>query len=533
MATLNLGRVRLNFKGNFVDLDGQNLVFFDAVTYAGSLYAVKVQNVVVNDTDSGNRPPTTTGQSSFIKITEGVTFTGLWSADSSAESDRIYYQNEIVRYGATSYIALQEVPKGRSNPNTEVINNTGYWSELVKGFGNYVPNFNGTQELSIGDIFRWQGSVYLTTDEVVLAGKTPSTDPDSFDRLDNGLAPQGKFEAGRQYNFLDTVNFHGKTYAVIEPYGTTNQPIEISNGEINPDWELLTEGFEYAGELLPGLVEGYYPNDVVTFEGGVYIVIEKTYQYQTPITSPEKFDVLIPNDSVRGTDFNVDGFIVRENGSLVVDTTTYLAENQNIILTGDVTGSGKTNIDLTIAVESITDKPIASAALTRQGSTKVLAAVDPGDGNLVLRQINPNDVLTGVVITFNDTNGIERLVDEIGTDATLSLNQKAISTLPTIGTQLDGLPDLVSGDEFLIRDDSDNTLKSLSYQQLLEKINAQITGPIGAGDSTVSGVITFPALLDTPTTYIGQANSFVKVNQAENALEFVEDDIFLQILVYG
>ena len=66
MATLNLGRVRLNFKGEYSTLNGTDLEFFDAVTHSGSLYVVTATGITtVVDTDSGNRPPSTTGQSSL------------------------------------------------------------------------------------------------------------------------------------------------------------------------------------------------------------------------------------------------------------------------------------------------------------------------------------------------------------------------------------------------------------------------------------------------------------------------------------
>ena len=71
MATLNLGRVRIVFKGDFAANNGVTLEFFDAVTYGGSLYLVTANTVVVDDSDTGNRPPTVAGQASFLKITQG------------------------------------------------------------------------------------------------------------------------------------------------------------------------------------------------------------------------------------------------------------------------------------------------------------------------------------------------------------------------------------------------------------------------------------------------------------------------------
>ena len=79
MATLNLGRVRLKFRGDFDQLNGQSLVFFDAVTFNGSLFVVTDSAGVTVNTNaaSGNQPPKSSS-TAFTKITEGFKFHSTW-----------------------------------------------------------------------------------------------------------------------------------------------------------------------------------------------------------------------------------------------------------------------------------------------------------------------------------------------------------------------------------------------------------------------------------------------------------------------
>jgi len=523
MATLNLGRVRLNFVGEFADNNGQTLVFFDAVTHAGSLYVVKTASVVVDDSDTGNRPPTTAGATDFLRISSGIEFSGEWEGDSGGDSARIYYKNEVVRYGPNSFIALQEVPIGRTNPFLEVVNNTGYWKDLVKGFGNYIPGYDGTQNTTAGDIVRWNGNLYLGLAEGD-PGKTPTTDPDLFDRIDGGLTVKGLYQSGTVYENREVVTFHGNTYVVVAALSTSNQPVNQYTGDIDPDWELLTTGFNYVGYY--NVLGRYYPNDVVSFNGGLYACIELAAPGQAPSNVPEKYTEIIPSDVLREGDFQFDGFLKRTDGNFGIDSNTYLTGNESISITGEGSGSGSTSINFSLTVDAITNQTVATESEAGNSNTKIFGAVDVGGGNFELRQIDPSYIHPDLFTDFLTTQGIERATGETGPQVTLGLNEKVISTLSNV-TETNNVADIFSGDKFMFRDTISQTLKSVTYQQLLEKINTQITGP------NVQGVTNFRALIDTPSSYTGYENGYVRVNSSGNALEFVEDDIFVQILVFG
>jgi len=523
MATLNLGRVRMVFKGDFESYNGQQLEFFDAVTFAGSLYVVKVETVTVDDSDNGNRPPTPNGQASFLQITEGVSFLGAWSEDQTGLSDRIYYKNQIVQYGPNTFIALQTVPIGRANPNVDLYTGSGYWEVLAKGFGNYIPNFNSTQDLDPGDIISYDSTVWLAI-ETVAVGENPSTDPDKFERLDGRLDPKGNWQAGTLYETSDVVVFHGTTYVVIAP-STSNKPVN-QTGDINQDWQLLVQGFDWVGEFDPTSYEGYYKGDIVVYDTSTYVVLEKTQFQQNPYNTPTKFQLLLNGDSLQESDFTVDGFLVRKDAVITIDENTYLQENQNINLTGDATGSGKTNIAVTLTVDAVINQSTATESETNALQTTFLGAIETAPNTFELRKFSPELIRADLPNDFTPDGGIERISSETGPFVTLGLNDKIIANLDGT-TETNLVPDLDAADQFMYRDAANETLQSISYQQLVNKLNTQIVG------SNVDGVTNFRALIDTPNSYAGFKGGYLRINQAENAIEFAEDDILLQILIFG
>lgn len=523
MATLNLGRVRMAFKGEYSALNGTTLEFFDAVTYGGSLYVVTATTVVVDDSDTGNRPPTTNGQASFLRITTGVQFIGQWSDSGNGTSDVIYYENQIVKYGPNTFIALQEVPTGRPSPIVDYNNNAGYWQILAKGFGNYVPNFNADKQLDPGDMVTYDGTLWLAVD-VVSVGESPDTDPNKFDRLDGRLDPKGQWTSGVLYELSDTVIFHGSTY-VVTADTTSDKPVD-QFGNIDPDWEQLVQGFDWVGEYDPTSYEGYYKGDILVYNESTYVVLERVAFQQNPSNTPSKFQLLVSGDALQESDFTTDGFLVRQNAIITVDTNTYLQENQNITLSGDIIGSGKTSIATSLTVDAIVNQSLATSGEYADPNTTILGAVDTGGGNYELRKLDPNNFRPELPADFDNSEGIERVSLTTGPTVTLGVNDKIIGNLPTV-TETNLVADIANADALMVRDFSTQELYKITWGQLIIKINDSITG------NQVDGVTNFRALLDTPNSYAGLGGGYLRVNEAENAIEITEDDFFLQILAFG
>lgn len=282
MASLNLGRVRINFKGQYEDFDGQTLLFYDAVTFAGSLYVVKVDSVIVDDSDTGNRPNTTTGSTSFLKISDGVEYKGSW------QSGINYYKNQIVFYSSSTYIAVNNVPNNRNNPQAEINANTDYWQYVARSFGVYIDNYDGASALAESNIVSYNGSLYISLASIA-STQNPSTNPELFSVLAAGYNQKNTYVLGTSYFYRDVVSFHGISYVVTNQLGTSVQPIDSGTGLLNNDWKILTKGFNWVGNYDPTLVDGYYPGDVISYDNSVYLVIVRATTGENPDNTTGKF----------------------------------------------------------------------------------------------------------------------------------------------------------------------------------------------------------------------------------------------------
>lgn len=332
MATLNLGRVRINFRGDFESLHNETLVWYDAVTFRGSLYLVLAKELKVAVGDYGNNPTLSGNDNNYLLLAKGISYGGEW------EQGKTYYENEIVKYGGSTYIALKTIPKHLDTPQRESINKTGYWVELASGIGRYVPGYDGSIGLTNTDMVTWKSTLYMAIEDTA-PSQTPTTDPDKFDVIASGINPAGQWNSMNLYSFRDTVIFHGCSYVVINELGTAKQPLDSFTGNIDPDWELLSKGLNFVGPYDP-IHSGYYPGDVVTHQQSVYSVISKTHAGESPQGAPSKYTKIISSSSIMLEDLiNIDSTGLT-NGSILQYEDGMWKTINHIEDTGDLSISG-------------------------------------------------------------------------------------------------------------------------------------------------------------------------------------------------
>lgn len=336
MATLNLGRVRIEFRGNFEELGGEELVWYDAVTFRGSLYVVVSRDpikVVVGD--SGSHPQNPSFSQYYTQLAEGITYAGTWV------QGKKYYKNEIVKYGGSTYIALQMVPIHLDTPQKESIGETGYWVELASGIGKYIPDYDGVMALHNTDMVTWNGTLFMAKQDIPRF-ENPTTHPEKFEVVAAGFKPAGTWSSLSKYSFRDTVMFHGCQYVVVNELGTLKQPINEITGKVEADWQLMTKGLNYVGIYDP-LHNGYYPGDVVTFGRDAYAVFEKTIAGEGPedAHSMHKYTKIIASSNIRLEELiNIDSTNMVNGSLLQFYDGDWVATNHVENNTGDLTISG-------------------------------------------------------------------------------------------------------------------------------------------------------------------------------------------------
>ena len=337
MATLNLGRVRINFRGDFESLtSGDELIYYDAVTFRGSLYVYLSQEplkVILGD--SGSHPQNPSYFEYYTMIAKGIVYAGVW------QQGKAYFENEIVKYGGSTYIALQNVPIHLDTPQRESIAETGYWIELASGLGKYIPDYDGVMALHNTDMVTWDTSLYMAKEDIPKF-INPTTNPEKFEVIAAGFRPNGTWNPLVRYSFRHTVMFHGCQYVVVNEIGTDKQPLNELTGKLEADWQLMTKGLNYVGIYDPDHT-GYYPGDVITFGRDAYAVQEKTVKGEGPEDShsQHKYTKIIASSNIRLEELiNIDSTNMIDGALLQYYDGNWVATNHVEDQTGDLTISG-------------------------------------------------------------------------------------------------------------------------------------------------------------------------------------------------
>lgn len=107
------------------------------------------------------------------------------------------------------------------------------------------------------------------------------------------------------------------------------------------------------------------------------------------------------------SNLTTNGFIktVNSDGTLSIDTTTYLSGNENITLSGDISGSGTTAITTTIGAGKVTDSMLAGNI--SYGKLSLAGAILDSDlaGSIAASKLIGSDIVTVGTITSGTWNG--------------------------------------------------------------------------------------------------------------------------------
>jgi hypothetical protein len=300
MADFVLGRLKFTFLGPWVT--GTSYIKDDIVNYGGQSYACTGNHTAnanfYTDLGSGNwsliagglyfkgawnistyyklndivqyggnsyvctTPHTsTTGTiydsfSNWTLYTSGLFFRGPWTANTQ------YNLNDIVRYGADSYVVtIQHVSPVSAN-GFQVTANANY--QLLTGGLEFENDYNGSTYYSIGDVVRYGGYVWVAVKNT--QGNLP-TDTSNWTVLSTGFNARGVYNPSTQYLPGDVVNYGAYNYVAKI---TTTGNLPSSSGQ----WSLVSKGTEYLGTYNPATA--YVAGDVVRFGGNTYIAVTET-----------------------------------------------------------------------------------------------------------------------------------------------------------------------------------------------------------------------------------------------------------------
>jgi len=131
------------------------------------------------------------------------------------------------------------------------------------------------------------------------------------------------------------------------------------------------------------------------------------------------------------------GFVKISGTTINYDNSTYLTANQNITLSGDISGSGSTSISTSISASTVTGKLITgfvSGAGTLTAADSILTAVNKLDGNIGTKQatlVSGTNIKTVAGVNLLGSGDIGTIGDTYISSATTWNSKQAGSTILT------------------------------------------------------------------------------------------------------
>jgi hypothetical protein len=206
MTTLDLGRIRTEFKGDW--LIGSTYELLDTVTYGGNLYAF-----IANTPVAGSNPFTDTVR--WKLAVPGMRHTGTWSNATA------YKIGEAVLYGGKTFMAL--------NDNTASAPPSSSWRIVASGV-QYEGTYSGSAAYQPADIVKYGGNLYNCL--LASTGNLP-TNGTYWARMLPGLVSRGAFATTTAYLPGEFVTFGGGVYLTKGGFtSSTNPNVDTTNWEV-------------------------------------------------------------------------------------------------------------------------------------------------------------------------------------------------------------------------------------------------------------------------------------------------------------
>lgn len=221
----------------------------DVVKFGARLYLANTGHTANSVANSGFY----SDGSNWQLLNDGIQNFGTWT------TSRYYKINDIVKFGARSYISLTGHTSS-ATANSGFYADSANWQLLNDGMENRGSWQTGYY-YRINDIVKWGADIYICN-----VGHTAGanwTDTESnFTLLVGGLEFEDSYSSGTLYQPGDVVRYGGYQFvATNETQG--NLPTNLTY------WSVLSTGFNHEGDYNNGTA--YQPGDVVRYGAYTYV----------------------------------------------------------------------------------------------------------------------------------------------------------------------------------------------------------------------------------------------------------------------
>ena len=244
-------------------------------------------------------------------------------------SDRAYVVDDIVKYGANTYVCVTNHTSGSNDPAFYGDLSAGKWNLHTEGLRFLAAEHTASTFYKLNDVVKFGSQQYRVTTQHE-SDSTGILDTSKFAVYNEGLQFENSWEASTYYQDGDIVTYGGYSYTALQ-----NHSGQTPSG-LAPYWEVLTTGFNATGDY--NAATAYKTGDTMQFGGWSYVCETDTSAGQTPASHPAKWEVINEGFKWNG---NYSGSYTYQKGDVVeYSTSSYVAiayDVLNVLPTADAT----------------------------------------------------------------------------------------------------------------------------------------------------------------------------------------------------
>jgi len=234
----------------------------------------------------------------------------VWKSDWAGGTT--YYKDDVVRYGARTYICAVG-----HTADTDFSTDLGYsptkWNQMTDGLS-WAGDWATTTDYKIRDIVKFGGLLYIATAEHTSTTDL-NTDIANWDVFAEGFEWKGNWATATTYKVGDVVAYGGVVYRANTYHSSTTFTSDSAN------WDTFTAGFRYRSDWAQST--DYIPYDVVKYGAGLYLTtIGHTSTSSFATDEPTKWEKIVKGFEFIGnwdvsTDYKI-GDVVKYGGNQYV-----------------------------------------------------------------------------------------------------------------------------------------------------------------------------------------------------------------------
>ncbi len=322
MAEFKLGRIRFVWKNEWAT--ATTYYKDDVVRFGGKTYVCQVGHTSVADfnTDLDISP------TKWNLMSDGQRWRDAWSVSTA------YQEGDLVKYGGTIYVCV-DAHTSAATTTLGLEDNSADWNLFIEGIENR-GDWTVSTRYKLNDIVRYGAISYICVTAHTSAADTTlglENNIANWQVFSQGLENKGNWVTATRYKLNDVVK-QGASLWLCNTYHTAAAAF-ITNLAY---WTQLVEGFEFESTWSSGTT--YQSGDIVRYGGNSYVA-KTVHTGSNPVTGTANWDLFAENLKYQSNWSGSTSYRIGE--VVKVNANTYLATADSasyaVVITG-TTGTG-------------------------------------------------------------------------------------------------------------------------------------------------------------------------------------------------